>query len=223
MDKRVLKDQLYDQFARIGKAVASPKRLEILDLLSQSEKTVEMIAEQAALTVKNASAHLRELRHARLVETRKEPPYVYYRLADEAVLRLVRELQLLARLRLAEVERTARLYLDRRDEMEPIGAQELRRRIEAGDVTVLDVRPADEYRAGHIPGAISIPVEELARRLADLPRDREVVAYCRGPYCVFAVQAVEVLRREGFRARRMEAGLPDWRLAGHRVAVGERA
>lgn len=215
------KDQLYDQFARIGRALGSPARLEILDLLAQGEKTVEQLAEQARLGVKNASAHLRALREARLVETRKEPPYVFYRLADPAVVRLLRELQAIAKARLAEVEQISRLFFEDPGEMEPVGAEELLRRLEEDAVTVLDVRPADEYRAGHIAGAISIPVEQLERRLAELPRDRPVVAYCRGPYCVYALDAVEVLRRHGYDAQRMGDGLPDWRLAGHPVHTGE--
>jgi rhodanese-related sulfurtransferase/DNA-binding transcriptional ArsR family regulator len=212
---------LYDQFSRIGKALASPARLEILDLLSQGEKTVEQVSEQARLGVKNASAHLRVLREARLVETRKEPPYVLYRLADEAVLRVVRELQALARQRLAEVEQITRLYFESPSEMEQVDTGELVRRLEAGDVTVLDVRPDDEYRAGHIPGAVSIPMEELERRLAEVPRDRPVIAYCRGPFCVLAVEAAETLRRHGFAAYRLESGVPDWRLAGRPVATEE--
>jgi rhodanese-related sulfurtransferase/DNA-binding transcriptional ArsR family regulator len=215
------KDRIYDQFARIGKALASPARLEILDLLSQGEKTVEQLADQARLGVKNASAHLRVLRESRLVESRKESPHVIYRLADESVLRLVRELQSLARRRLAEVEQISRLYFEMPSELEPIDGDELLRRAEAGDVTVLDVRPRDEYRAGHIPGALSMPVEELERRLAEIPPDRPVVAYCRGPFCVFAVDAVNALRRHGYSAVRMEDGLPDWRLAGRPVASGE--
>ena len=214
---RTFKTSLYAEFARIGKALASPARIEILDLVAQGEKTVEAIADGAGLTVKNASAHLRALRQARLVETRKEAQFVYYRLASDAVLALVRELQAVGRERLAEVDQVARTFLDARDELEPIDASELRRRSEAGDVTVLDVRPADEYGAGHIPGAVSIPVGDLERRLDALSRDREVVAYCRGPYCVYAVEAVEMLRRHGFRARRMDVGLPDWKLQGHPV------
>lgn len=215
------KDLLYHQFSRIGKALASPARLEILDLLSQGEKTVEQLAEQARLGIKNASAHLRTLREARLVEARKAPPYVLYRLADEGVLRMVRELQSLARQRLAELERITHLFFEAPGEMEPVGGGELLRRLEAGEVTLLDVRPAEEYRAGHIPGAVSIPVGELERRLAELPTDRPVVAYCRGPYCLFAAEAVERLRRHGFAARRMEDGVPEWRLAGLPVAVEE--
>jgi rhodanese-related sulfurtransferase/DNA-binding transcriptional ArsR family regulator len=215
------KDLIYDQFSRIGKALASPARLEILDLLSQGEKTVEQIAGQARLGVKNASAHLRALREARLVETRKEPPYVVYRLADEAVLRVVRELQALARQRLAEVEQITRLYFESPADMEPVDMGELVRRLGAGEVTVLDVRPEDEYRAGHIPGAVSMPVDEVERRLAEIPRDRPVIAYCRGPFCMFAVDAARTLSRHGIPARRMESGIAEWRLAGHRVATGD--
>jgi rhodanese-related sulfurtransferase/DNA-binding CsgD family transcriptional regulator len=220
---REFKDQLNEQFARIGKALASPRRLEILDLLAQGEKPVEVIAEQSALTIKNASAHLRELRNARLVETRKEGTYVFYRLAGKRVFQVLREIQTLARERLAEVDQVARLYLEHRDELEPCDAEELRRRMKDGEVTILDVRPEDEYRAGHIPGAISIPAQELERRMADLPRDREVIAYCRGPYCVYAVEAVESLRKAGLRARRMEEGLPDWKARGLPVEAGASA
>jgi len=216
-----LKDELYGQFSRIGKAIGSPARIEILDLLSQGEKTVEQLAEHARLGIKNASAHLRGLREARLVEARKEPPYVYYRLADDGVARLVRDLQALARERLAEVDRITRLYFDGRVELEPVSAAELRRRMAEGSVTVLDVRPADEYRAGHVAGAVSIPVAELEHRLAEVPRDRPVVAYCRGPYCVYAVDAVDTLRRNGFTAARMESGVPEWRDAGYPVAAAE--
>lgn len=217
------KTQIYDQFARIGKALASPARLEILDLLSQGEKTVEQVAEQVRLGVKNASAHLRTLREARLVEARKEPPYVFYALADEAVVSVVRDMQELARRRLAEVERITRLYFESPSDMEPIDPDELWRRVEAGEVTVLDVRPVDEFRAGHIPGAVSMPVEELERRLAEVPRDQPVIAYCRGPFCVFAVEAVARLQQHGIAARRLEIGVPEWRLAGLPVATQQRS
>jgi rhodanese-related sulfurtransferase/DNA-binding transcriptional ArsR family regulator len=220
MTNRDLKDQLHEQFARVGKALASPKRLEILDLLAQGEKPVEAIAEQTAVTIKNASAHLRELRGARLVETRKERTYVFYRLAGERVFQVLREIQALARERLREVDHVARLYFEARDEMEPIGAEELHRRMRDGAVTILDVRPEDEYRAGHIEGAISVPVRDLERRIADLPGDREIIAYCRGPYCVYAAEAVETLRKVGLRARRMEEGLPDWKARGFPVETG---
>lgn len=213
------KDRIYDQFARVGKALGSPARLEILDLLSQGEKTVEQLAGEARLGVKNASSHLRVLREARLVEGRKEPPHVVYRLADEAVERVVMEVQSLARQRLAEVDRIARLYFEAPSQMEPIGGDELRRRLETGDVTLLDVRPREEYRAGHVPGAMSMPLEELERRLTEIPRDRPVIAYCRGPWCVFAVDAVAALRDHGYAATRMEAGVSEWRVAGYPVAV----
>lgn len=207
--------QLYEQFSRIASALASPSRLEILDLLSQGEKTVEQVARQAELGVKNASAHLRALREARLVETRKEGTWVVYRLADEAVARVVREIQSLARERLAEVEQITRLYFDGSSALDVIDEDELLRRLDAGDVTLLDVRPVDEYQAGHIQSAVSMPVEELERRLSEIPRERPVVAYCRGPYCILAAEAVAALRRHGYSAVRMESGVPEWRLAGH--------
>jgi rhodanese-related sulfurtransferase/DNA-binding CsgD family transcriptional regulator len=221
---RELKDQLHEQFARIGKALASPKRLEILDLLAQGEKPVEAIVEQTALNIKNVSAHLRELRSARLVETRKEGTYVFYRLAGERVFQVLRGIQSLARERLAEVDHVARLFFEHRDEMEPCDAEELLRRMQNGEVAILDVRPEDEYRAGHIQGAISIPVQELERRISELPDDQEVVAYCRGPYCVYAAEAVASLRKAGLRARRLEEGLPDWKARGFPVSTeGPRA
>ena len=221
MTHRTFKDPLYAQFARIGHAVASPKRLELLDLIAQGEKSVEQLADQSATALKNTSAHLRVLRQARLVETRREGTWVFYRLADVDVLRFLRSLQALGRSRLAEVERVASRYLDGRDELEPVSLEELRRRLREGNVTVIDVRPQDEYRAGHIPGALSIPVAQLGRRLAEIPRRREVVAYCRGPWCVYSIEAVELLRKRGYRARRIREGLPDWRARGLPVAAGE--
>ncbi|MDQ4080829.1 MAG: metalloregulator ArsR/SmtB family transcription factor [Gemmatimonadota bacterium] len=221
MTHRELKDPLYAQFARIGHAVSSPKRLELLDLLSQGEKTVETLAEQSSMPLKNTSAHLRVLRQARLVDTRRDATYVYYRLASDDVVRFLNELQALARGRLAEVEQVARLYIDGRDEMEPVSLDELRRRIREGEVTVIDVRPEEEYRSGHIPGALSIPVAQLKRRLSEIPKKREVIAYCRGPYCVYSVDAVAILRKHGYRARRAHEGLPAWRAKSLPVAAGE--
>lgn len=221
MTSRPFKDPLYEQFARIGHAVASPKRIELLDLLGQGEKSVEQLAEQSDTALKNTSAHLRVLRQARLVETRREGTYIHYRLANDDVLRFLRALQALGRARLAEVERIAALYLEARDALEPVSLDELRRRVRDGEVTLVDVRPEDEYRAGHIPGAMSIPVAQLGQRLAEIPKRREVVAYCRGPYCVYAVEAVELLRKRGYRARRAEEGLPDWRARGLPIASGE--
>lgn len=218
MTHRAFKDPLYAHFARIGHAAASPKRIELLDLLAQGEKTVETLAEQTATPVKNTSAHLRVLREARLVETRREGTYVLYRLADDDVLRFLRALQTLARRRLAEVEQMTTYYLTSRDELAPVTLEELRRLAKEGAVTVLDVRPREEYDAGHIPGALSIPVADLEGRLGELPKRKEVIAYCRGPYCVYSVEAVELLRRRGYRARRTDDGLPDWRAAGRPVA-----
>src|ERR1051326_5108754 len=217
---REFKDELYAHFARIGLAVASPKGIGLLALLSKGEKTVEQLAEQSATAIKNPSAPLRVLRHARLVETRRDGAYVYYRLGDDDVFRFLRDLQALGRGRLAGVGQVARLYIDERDELEPVTIKELRRRMREGDVTVIDVRPEEEYQAGHIPGALTIPVAQLKRRLAEIPKSREVVAYCRGPYCVFSVEAVEILRKHGFQARRTNEGLPDWRASGLPIASG---
>jgi rhodanese-related sulfurtransferase/DNA-binding transcriptional ArsR family regulator len=213
------KAALYEQFARIGAALAAPKRLELVDLLSQGEKTVETLARDSATPVKNTSAHLRILRGARLVDTRRDGTFVYYRLATDGVFRLVRDLQALGQERLAEVEQAARDYLGARDEMEPVSLTELRRRLSKGDVTLIDVRPEAEYRAGHIPGALSMPVDQLGRRYREIPKHREVIAYCRGPYCVYSADAVKLLRKRGYRARRMHDGVPDWRSAGHPVSL----
>jgi rhodanese-related sulfurtransferase/DNA-binding transcriptional ArsR family regulator len=217
---REFKDALYAQFARIGHALASPKRIELLDLLGQGEKTVEALAEHVATPVKNTSAHLRVLRQARLVETRRDGTYVYYRLADDDVFRLLRTLETLGHRRLADIQQVVQAYLDGQDALEPVTFQELRRLMREDDVTVVDVRPTDEYEAGHIPGAVSVPVSDLKRRLRELPKRREVIAYCRGRYCVYSLDAVAVLRKLGYRARRAQEGWPDWRAAGLPVEVG---
>jgi len=216
------KHQLFEQFARVGKAVSSAARLELLDLLAQGEKSVEALARQAGLSVTNTSNHLKELRLAGLVATRREGPYVHYRLADPGVFAFLRGLQEIARRQLAEVRQLVHDYFEAPDALEPVRSSELLERMRDEDVVVLDVRPEDEYAAGHIPGALSIPVGELERRIAEVPSDREVVAYCRGPYCVFALEAVETLRARGYRARRLEEGLPDWRARGLEVRAIER-
>ena len=218
MSHREFKDALYAQFARIGHALGSPRRIELLDLLAQSEKTVEELAEQSATPIKNTSAHLRVLRQARLVETRRDGTFIFYRLSDDGVAVFVRDLQDLGRRRLAEVEQVARLYLDDRDELEPVTLLELRKLMRDDQVTVIDVRPRVEYEAGHIPGAISLPVPELKRRAGELPKRKEVIAYCRGPYCVYSLEAVTILRKQGFRARRADQGLPEWRSRGLPIA-----
>jgi len=212
---------LYEQFARIGKALASARRVELLDLLCQGERSVDALAGTSRMTVTNTSQHLQALRAARLVETRKEGTKVIYRVADDEVCRFFFALRELAGARLAEVEQFVRRYVAGADEYELVDRAELLERAHGRGVVVLDVRPPDEYAAGHIPGAVSVPLEELEDRLASLPRDIEIVAYCRGPYCLLAPRAVELLRERGFRARRLEDGFPEWRLAGHPVAVGD--
>jgi rhodanese-related sulfurtransferase/DNA-binding transcriptional ArsR family regulator len=214
---RTFKDRLYDQLARVGKAVGNAHRIELLELLAQGERTVEALAGEARLSVANASQHLLTLRAAGLVESRKDGLYVHYRLADPGVFELSRTLRTVAERRLAELERLVREHFGDRSDPEPVAMHELLARARKGDVVVLDTRPAREYEAGHIAGAISMPVDELAGRLAELPRGKDYVAYCRGPYCIYADRAVALLRASGRRARRLEQGFPEWRAAGHPV------
>jgi rhodanese-related sulfurtransferase len=211
---REFKDRLFEQFARVGKALASPKRLEIVDLLAQGERTVEEIAKETEMSVASASQHLQALKAARMVEARREGLYMHYRLADEDVFRTWQAVRALAELRLSEVDSVLETYLRDRDALEAVDATELLGRLSDGSVIVLDVRPEREYRAGHIPGARSVPVDALEAALQTLPKDREIVAYCRGPYCVFSDEAVALLRARGYRAYRLRQGLPDWRAAG---------
>ena len=215
MGDRAAKTALFDEFARAAKALASGRRIELVDVLANGERTVEALASEVGLSVANTSQHLQVLRQAGLVTARRQGTSVHYRLAGPEVFQLWQALRTMAAGRLAEVERLAAAYLGARDELEPVTRQELARRLQDGDrLVVLDVRPAAEHAAGHLPGAVSIPVAELRRRLAELPGDREIVAYCRGPYCAFAHEAVAVLREEGFSARRLEDGLPEWQAAG---------
>lgn len=216
--KRTFKDQLYSQFARIGKVLASPRRLELLDVLAQGERTVEQLAGETSLTVANASQHLQVLRRAQLVETRQEGTYVYYRLADERVFRLWQVLRELGQARLAEIDRITADFFRQREGLEPVTMADLLDRMREGDVIVLDVRPAQEYEAGHIAGARSMPLEELEERLAEIPPGADVIAYCRGPYCVFADEAVHLLNDRGYPARRLVLGFPDWQAEGLPVA-----
>ncbi|UCD81064.1 MAG: metalloregulator ArsR/SmtB family transcription factor [Desulfobacterales bacterium] len=218
---RQFKDAIYEQFARIGKAVSSPKRLEMLDLLCQGEKTVETLSKETDLTLANTSQHLQTLRAARLVKAEKEGLYVKYRLADEMVCEFFRTMRVLAEHRLAEVDMIKRRFLEGREGMEPVNRNDLLKRVIEGGVTVLDVRPVDEYKAGHIPGALSVPLGRLKELLSKLPRDQEIVAYCRGPYCVLAMEAVEMLRGQGFKAIRLEEGIQDWRAMGLPVEIGD--
>lgn len=218
-----LRHTAYEQLARIGNGLASPRRLELLDLLAQGPRTVQALAHEAGIGIVSASQHLKVLRQARLVEATKQGLYVTYRLADPGVERLCRDLRLLGEQRLLEIERVKRQFLDGREGMEPLDREALLRRVRGGEATVLDVRPAEEYRAGHIPGAISIPLPELKRRLLELPQDTEIVAYCRGPYCLMAVEAVALLRREGLSAVRLEDGVTDWKARGWRVETDRQA
>jgi rhodanese-related sulfurtransferase len=215
MGNRTFKDRLYAEFATIGKALASPHRLELLDLLAQGSRSVEELAHEAGLSIANASAHLQVMRRARLVEAEKQGMYTFYRLAAPEVFTLYRTLRDLGSVRLAEVDRLVETYLTDRHDLEPVDKEELRRRFEDEGVLVLDVRPTVEYAQGHIPGARSIPVEELEHRLAELPPDREIVAYCRGPYCVYADEAARLLQDRGYIVRRLTEGFPEWRAAGY--------
>jgi rhodanese-related sulfurtransferase len=221
MGDRAFKEQLYGQFARLGKALASASRLELLDLLAQGERSVEELAREADLSIANASAHLRVLSGAQLTTSRKEGPRVYYRLADPAVVRLWQVLREAGERQLAEIDRLVQTFLSERRQLEALSREELRVRIAGSKTIVLDVRPAVEFRQGHIAGARSIPVDELEERMAELDRDSEVVAYCRGPYCVYADEAVTMLKAHGFRAARYDEGFPDWAAAGLPVATNQ--
>lgn len=211
---RQFKNALYEQLARVGKALANPHRLELIELLSQGPRTVEALAQETAMGLPSTSQHLQVLRAGGLVKSQKEGLYVTYRLADDAVATLFAEFRGLAETQLAEVKRLSHDYFQSRGALEPISRDTLLERARAGDVVVLDVRPAEEYAAGHLPKALSIPIQELEHRLAELPRDKTIVAYCRGPYCVFAVDAVTLLKQHGFSAVRLEDGVADWRAQG---------
>lgn len=220
---RLFKDAIYEQFARIGKAVSSPKRLELLDLLCQGPRTVEVLAKESGLTVANTSQHLQVLRTSRLVETEKAGLFVSYRLADLAVCEFFRAMRVLAESRLAEVEQIKRKFLEGREGMEPVDREALLELVRQGAATVLDVRPMEEYKAGHVAGALSVPLKELKLRLSELPRDQKIVAYCRGPYCVLSVEAVEFLRAAGFKAMRIEEGIQDFRAMGFPIVADREA
>lgn len=215
-------DAFFAQFARITGALAAPSRLKLLDRLCQGEQTVEQLADAAELSLPNASRHLRQLADAGLAAVRRDPPRVYYRIADDSVLRFWFALRDLARSQLLELEHAARELIADRDGLVPMRREDLVARMEAGEVLLLDVRPEPEYAAGHIAGAVSVPLEELEAKLATLPRHDEIVAYCRGPYCLLAVEAVETLRRHGLHALRLEEGFPEWKVAGLPVESARR-
>jgi len=214
------KQALFGQFAAVAKAVAHPHRLELLEQLAQGDRSVEVLADRTRVSIANASQHLQHLRRAGLVAARRDGKFVFYRLTDDAVLGLLTSLRRIAELQSAEVERVVRSYFNDRDSLEAVSRLELVNRLKAGIVTVLDVRPEDEFALGHLPGAINLPLSELERRLADLDPEHEIVAYCRGPYCVLSYEAVAALRARGFKVRRLEDGYPEWRAAGLPVETG---
>lgn len=208
------KQALFAAFASVARAFGHPHRLELLEQLAQGERGVEALATRVGLSVANASQHLQQLRRAGLAASRRDGKFVLYRLADETVLALLSSLRQVAERNLAEVDRIVHGYFDDRDAMEPVSREELLERLRAGVVTVLDVRPSDEFALGHLPGAVNIPLGQIEARLAEFDPDREIVAYCRGAYCVLSFEAVAALRARGFSVRRMEEGLPEWKAAG---------
>ncbi len=208
------KRMLFEQFAAVARTLGNGHRLELLELLAQGERSVERLAELSGLAIANASQHLQNLRRAGLVTTRREGKRIFYRLSDETVVSLLGSLRKVAERNVAEVERVVAGYFRERDSLEPVSRQELIRRMRRGLATVIDVRPQEEFAAGHISGAINVPLKDLARRLKELPSTKEVVAYCRGPYCVLSYEAVWALRHRGFKARRLEDGYPEWKIAG---------
>lgn len=214
-----IKETLLEQFAAVAKAVAHPHRFALLEHLAQGERTVEALAERSGLSVANVSQHLQTMRRAGLLAARRDGKFVIYRLADDSALDLMHAIHRVAEQNTAEVEGVVRGYFQERDAMEPVSRRELRKRMKDGFVTVLDVRPADEFALGHVPGAVNIPVGELKRRLLELPKKQEVVAYCRGEFCVMAYEAVAMLREHGFKTRRLEDGMPEWRAAGLPVST----
>jgi rhodanese-related sulfurtransferase/biotin operon repressor len=214
MLERNFKGDLFEQFARIGKALSSGKRLEMLEFLAQGERSVEQLARMTGLAVANTSQHLQQLRQVGLVTARKEGLYVYYRVAGDGIVRLLAALRAVGEEHVADVDRLVKLFRDSKDNLEPVPAKELLQRVKQGLVTVLDVRPPEEYAQGHIRGAINVPVTELKKRLHQIPAGLEVVAYCRGPYCLLAYEAVQILRKKGIKARRLEDGYPEWKSAG---------
>ena len=219
---RDFKRHAYILFARIGKALSNPHRLEILELLAQGERTVESLASEIEISLANASQHLQALRQAALVDSRKDGLFVYYRLAAPGVFELSKAIRTVAEDRIADLDRLVREHFANRDAADAVPIEELLKRARSKAVVILDARPPSEYAAGHIPGAISVPVDELNRRLKQLPKGKQYVAYCRGPYCVYADRAVELLLAKGRRARRLKEGFPEWRAAGLPVATGEK-
>lgn len=212
---------LYAQFAQVAKALSHPHKLELLELLAQRERSVEALAKVAGISVANTSRHLQQLRRAGLVESRKEGLYVFYRVAGDDVIDLLGNLQRTGERHISEVNRVVMGYFNDRDSLEAVSRKELLQRSKDGLVTILDVRPPEEYESGHIPGAVNVPLAEIEQHLSDLPREQDIIAYCRGAYCVLAFEAVAALREKGFKARRLEEGYPEWKAAGLPVEGGE--
>jgi rhodanese-related sulfurtransferase len=223
LTKQAFKTELFAEFARIGKALSSGRRLELLELLAQGERAVEELAVETGMSIANTSQHLQVLRSARLVDVRRQGTYARYRLSDEHVLQLWLSLRVVGEMQLAEIERVVESFFKDRQSLEATTCEDLLKQLEAGGVVVLDVRPEQEYRAGHIQGARSIPVDELETRLKEIPRKKTIVAYCRSPYCVFADAAVKTLRKRGFRATRLTEGFPDWKVRGFPVEASPLA
>ncbi len=215
------KQQIFTHLAQIAKAMASPNRLELLEALAQSERSVEKLAEATGMSLANTSHHLQVLRVGGLVRSRRQGMQVIYSLSDDEIPQMLGCLRHVGERHLAEIERIVREHFTSEENLRPVGHRELASLIRSGDALIIDVRPPEEYEAGHIPGAVNIPLEALPRRLADLPKRKEIVAYCRGPYCMLAVEAVKRLRRHGYRARRLEDGFPEWKAEGRPVAVGK--
>jgi ArsR family transcriptional regulator len=220
MSTRSPKLALFAQFAAVAKSLGHAHRLELLEQLAQGERSVEVLADRTGLSIANASQHLQHVRRAGLVTSRRDGKFVYYRLTNDAVLDVLAALRRIAERNVAEVERVVRSYFDERDHLEAVSREELLDRSRAGTVTILDVRPEDEFALGHVPGALNIPLRELEARLGEMDPRQEIVAYCRGPYCVLSYEAVARLRARGFNARRLEDGLPEWRAAGLPMATG---
>lgn len=208
------KQVLFAHFAAVAKTIGNAHRIDLLQQLAQGEQSVETLARKTGLTVANTSQHLQHLRRAGLVAARRDGTFIYYRLADDAVLDVLAALRRVAERNLAEVEQVVRGYFDNRDAMEPVTRKELARRLKSGDVTILDVRPEDEFALAHVPGAINVPLKELEARAAEIDPAKDIIAYCRGAYCVYSYEAVAKLRAKGFRIRRLEDGLPEWKAAG---------
>jgi len=220
MSRQSPKQVLFAQFAAVAKALSHPHRLELLEQVAQGERSVEILAQKVGLSIANASQHLQHMLRTGMVTSRREGKFVFYGLADDAVLDLLSTLRKIAERNAAEVEQLVRSYFNNLDDLEPVTRKELMRRLRAGGVTVLDVRPEDEFALGHLPGAVNIPLRALKARLSELKRSQEIVAYCRGPYCVLSYEAVAALRARGFKVRRLEDGLPEWRAAGLPIVTG---